>query len=120
VAIVLQGVWAATIALTGKYDQILNYVEAIDVLFFGLTGASLIVFRMRERRSAGRETPRDRIRVPGHPLTTMLFVFACWAVAITTVVQQPRSAGIGVLILIAGVFVFQFWSRRAAPADVVQ
>src|SRR5262249_1001828 len=92
VAIVLQGVWAAVIALTGKYDQILNYVEAIDVLFFGLTGASLIVFRMRERRTAGTEAPVDRVRVPGHPFTTMLFVLACWAVAVTTVVQQPRSA----------------------------
>jgi len=115
VAIVLQGVWAAIIALTGKYDQILNYVVSIDVLFFGLTGASLIVFRMRERRSVAGEKPPERIRVPGHPLTTLLFVLACWAVAITTVVQQPRSAGIGVLILAAGVIVFQFWRRTAAP-----
>jgi APA family basic amino acid/polyamine antiporter len=111
IAIVLQGVWAAVIALTGKYDQILNYVEAIDVLFFGLTGASLIVFRLRERRAAESEVP-DRVRVPGHPYTTLLFVLACWAVSITTVVQQPRSAGIGVVILIAGVIVFHFWRGR--------
>ena len=68
VAIVLQGVWAAVIALTGKYDQILNYVVSIDVLFFGLTGASLLVFRARESRArtatplAGR---RARARSPG-------------------------------------------------------
>src|SRR5438045_9268936 len=43
VAIVLQGICAAAIAFTGKYDQILNYVVAIDVLFFGLTGASLLI-----------------------------------------------------------------------------
>jgi APA family basic amino acid/polyamine antiporter len=115
VAIILQGVWAAIIALTGKYDQILNYVEAIDVLFFGLTGASLIVFRMRERRAQDASAPADRVKVPGHPFTTLLFVLACWAVAITTVVQQPKSAGIGVLILLAGVVVFQFW--RKAPRD---
>jgi APA family basic amino acid/polyamine antiporter len=111
VAIVLQGVWAAIIALTGKYDQILNYVEAIDVLFFGLTGASLIVFRRREQREGG--VPSQRVRVPGHPFTTALFVLACWAVAVTTVVHQPRSAGIGVIILLAGVVVFQFWRKRA-------
>jgi basic amino acid/polyamine antiporter, APA family len=114
VAIVLQGVWAAIIALTGKYDQILNYVEAIDVLFFGLTGASLIVFRQRERREASAAPAPDRVRVPGHPITTLLFVLSCWAVAVTTVVQQPRSAGIGVIILLAGVVVFQFW-RRSSP-----
>src|SRR5207249_6509563 len=51
VAIVLQGAWAAVVALTGRYEQILNYVVTIDVLFFGLTGAALLVFRARERRS---------------------------------------------------------------------
>jgi APA family basic amino acid/polyamine antiporter len=117
VAIVLQGVWAAIIALTGKYDQILNYVEAIDVLFFGLTGASLIVFRMRERRDPA-SAPAKRVRVPGHPFTTLLFVAACWGVAVTTVVQQPRSAGIGVVILIAGVVVFRFWRKKSSLSYV--
>jgi APA family basic amino acid/polyamine antiporter len=123
VAIVLQGIWAAIIAFTGKYDQILNYVEAIDVLFFGLTGASLIVFRLRERRERRERsdagTPEKRIRVPGHPFTTMLFVLACWAVAVTTVVQQPKSAGIGVVILLAGVVVYQFWRKRPASGGAV-
>src|SRR5437763_8365145 len=54
VAIVLQGVCAAAIALTGKYDQILNYVVAIDVLFFGLTGASLLSFERDPRGRAWR------------------------------------------------------------------
>ncbi len=119
VAILLQGVWAAIIALTGKYDQILNYVVSIDVLFFGLTGASLLVFRAREARQAreariagvtdgaGRFT-----RVPGHPVTTLVFVAACWAVSATTIVQYPRNAGIGVAILLIGVVVYQFWRGR--------
>src|SRR4029077_18893439 len=45
IAVALQGVWACVIALSGGYEKILNYVVAIDALFFGLTGASLIVFR---------------------------------------------------------------------------
>jgi APA family basic amino acid/polyamine antiporter len=107
-AIVLQGVWAAVIALTGKYDQILNYVVSIDVLFFGLTGASLIVFRSREREAR----PEGGIRVPLHPVTTGLFVLACWAISVTTIVQYPRNAGIGVGILLIGVLVYQFWRKR--------
>jgi basic amino acid/polyamine antiporter, APA family len=114
VAILLQGAWAAVIAMTGRYDQILNYVEAIDVLFFGLTGASLLIFRARERR----EGPvGDRIRVPGHPTTTMVFVAACWAVSLTTVIHRPQSAGVGVGILLIGVLVFQFWKPRPLPSE---
>ena len=109
VAIVLQGVLAAVIACTGKYDQILNYVVAIDVLFFGLTGASLLIFRARLRRETVKT---ERFRVPGHPFTTSAFVLACWAIAISTMVQFPRNAGIGVAILATGALVYPLWRRR--------
>jgi len=111
-AIVLQGVWAAIIALTGKYDQILNYVVSLDALFFGLTGASLLIFRARERR--GKDAaPTDGVRVPGHPFTTIVFVLACLGLSLNTIVHFPENAGIGVGILIVGVFVYQFWRKRA-------
>lgn len=114
VAIVLQGVWAAIIALTGKYDQILNYVVSLDVLFFGLTGASLLVFRARARKAGTERDDGDLVRVPWHPITTMVFVVACWAVSLTTIVQYPRNAGIGVAILLVGVVAYRFWRN---PAD---
>ncbi|HEY5062920.1 MAG TPA: amino acid permease, partial [Gemmatimonadaceae bacterium] len=114
VAIVLQGALAAIIALTGKYEQILNYVVSIDVLFFGLTGASLLVFRARARRAGTEADEGDLVRVPWHPFTTIVFVAACWAVSLTTVVQYPRNAGIGVVILALGVVAFQFWKGGAA------
>ena len=116
VAIVLQGVWAAVIALTGKYDQILNYVEAIDVLFFGLTGASLIIFRMRARKTGD---DGERIRVPLHPITTAIFVLACWLISLTTVVRYPAHAGVGFGILLLGVVVYFLWARRGVPAPEI-
>lgn len=112
-AIALQGVWAVAIALSGRYEQILNYVVAIDAIFFGLTGVALIVFRRRDAEDA--RAP-GRFRTPGHPWTTMLFVAAFWIVALNTVVQFPSSAGIGVLVLLAGVPVYLWWSRRRVSA----
>src|SRR5947209_13833140 len=109
VAIILQGICAAAIAFTGKYDQILNYVVAIDVLFFGLTGASLLIFRARSQRKLSDE---EHLRVPWHPITTSLFVLACWSISISTISQFPRNAGIGVAILAAGVLVYPLWRNR--------
>ncbi|HKW47193.1 MAG TPA: amino acid permease [Gemmatimonadaceae bacterium] len=111
VAIAVQGVWASVIAVSGKYEQILNYVVALDAVFFGLTGATLLVFRRREPRGDGG------FRMPGHPWTTIVFVAAFWALSVNTIVQNPRSAGIGVLILLAGIPAYLFWSRARARTD---
>ena len=109
VAIVLQGFCAVTIAFTGKYDQILSYVVAIDVLFFGLTGASLLIFRARLQKET---SDGERLRVPWHPITTSLFVLACWAISISTVVQFPHNAGIGLGILGMGALIYPLWRDR--------
>src|SRR5436190_21054850 len=107
VAIILQGAWAALVAMTGRYEQILNYVVTIDVLFFGLTGAALFIFRRREPK----ETNEKFVRVPWHPVTTGVFVLACWTLAVSTLVRYPQNAGIGVGILGVGALVFLFWAK---------
>src|SRR5437660_1770609 len=111
VAILLQGACAAAIAFTGRYDQILNYVVAIDVLFFGLTGASLLIFRARLRKEG---SDKERLRVPWHPVTTSVFVLVCWAISISTLVQFPRNAGIGVGIVAAAALIYPL-GRSGAP-----
>ena len=67
VAIVLQSVWTIVIALSGRYEQILNYVIAMDFLFFGLTATTIFVFRRRAARGAMNAS--DGYRIPGHPVT---------------------------------------------------
>ena len=68
VAIVLQGVAAAVIAMSGTYGQILSYVVSVDFIFFGLTGAALFVFRRRDPARASvsrcRATRYDRLLRP--------------------------------------------------------
>ena len=104
-AIALQGVLAAIIALSGRYEQILNYVVSIDVIFFGLTGASLFVFR--RRAPSAREH-----RTPGHPFTTIFFVAACWLVVLATFYHYPANSLIGLVLLLLGIPVYLYWSRR--------
>ena len=65
VAIVVQGIAATIIALSGRYEQILNYVVSIDFISFALTAASLFVFRRRDKiseptRCRSRALPRPR------------------------------------------------------------
>ena len=105
-AIVLQGVVAIVIALSGTYEQILNYVVSVDFIFFGLTGLSLFVFRKR--------LPSAGFRTPLHPISTAIFVIACWLVVIGTFVKEPKNSLIGLGILAAGL-PFLLLRRREHP-----
>ncbi len=122
VAIVLQSIWTIVIALSGRYEQILNYVVSMDFIFFGLTAATLFVFHKREDcggsrlgctddSQAGRLPPQ---KTPFHPWTTIMFIAICWAVVANTIWRYPANTLIGMSILLAGVPVYFLWSRRSA------
>ncbi len=107
IAIILQGIATAVIAVSGTYGQILSYVVSVDFIFFGLTGAALFVFRRRSAPSGG-------FSAPGHPFTTGLFVAACFVVVVATVWNNPVNSLIGYGILLAGVPAFLYWRRANA------
>lgn len=105
VAIALQGGWAIAIALTGTYAQVVNYVVAMDCIFFALTAACLFVFRRR----GSNDVP---YRVPGHPWTTLLFIAVQVFVVCSTFAHDPRRSLIGLGIALLGLPAYAFWRAR--------
>lgn len=114
VAIALQSVLTVVIALSGRYDQILNYQVPIDATFFGLSASCLFVLRRREA-SGGGATPG--FRVPGHPWTTLIFIAACWLTVASGLWKYPRNSCIGFVILLLGLPVY-LWRRRQKRQEV--
>jgi APA family basic amino acid/polyamine antiporter len=109
VAIGLQGAWAIAIALTGTYAQVVNYVVAMDCVFFGLTAACLFIMR---RRAVAQSANASYYRVPGHPWTTLLFILAEWIVVVSTFARDPKRSFIGLGIAMAGLPVYFLWRAR--------
>jgi APA family basic amino acid/polyamine antiporter len=105
VAVALQGVIATIIALSGRYEQILNYVISVDFISFGMTGVALLVLRHREPASQG-------FRAPGHPFTTVFFVVSSFAVVLSTIAKYPANSAIGLAILLTGVPVYFLWRKQ--------
>jgi APA family basic amino acid/polyamine antiporter len=106
-AIALQGALAIVITLSGRYEQILNYVISVDVIFFALTAATVFVFRRRHR-----DRYPDIFRIPGHPFTTLFFIIACAGVAFSTLYRYPHNSLIGLGIMLTGVPAYLFWRSR--------
>ena len=109
VAIALQGVVALVITLSGRYDQILNYVTSIDYVFFGLAAVALFAFRRRDARDGTGS--HVGYRMPGHPWSTALFGAVAWSVVVDTWVKYPRDSLIGLGILLAAIPTYFAWHK---------
>jgi APA family basic amino acid/polyamine antiporter len=106
-AIVLQSTWAIALTLTGTYGQLLDYVVFADWIFFGLTVASVFVFR-RTRPDAPRP-----FRTLGYPVTPALFVIAAIAIVVSVIRVSPLQSAIGAALMVAGVPAFYYWKRNS-------
>lgn len=106
IAVIVQGIVAIVIALSGRYDQILNYVTSIDFVFLALAAGALVIFRKR-----GGTSPERGIQIPGHPYTTVAFIVVSFAVVINTYIAFPGDTLIGLGILAIGAPVYFLWKR---------
>jgi APA family basic amino acid/polyamine antiporter len=100
------------IAVSGRYEQILNYVVSADWIFFGLSASCLFVLRRRDARGAA--TSAAGYSVPGHPWTTAAFVVVSALIVANTLYKYPANSLIGLAIMLAGVPVYLIWSGRGS------
>jgi Amino acid transporters len=107
-AIGLQGGLAIVIVLlASRYEQILNYVVSIDVVFFALTAVCVFVFRKRNRGGAAAS-----FRIPGHPFTTAFFIAACCVITFSVIYKEPRNSAISFGIMLLAVPAYFVWASR--------
>jgi len=110
-AVVLQGVAATVIALTGEYGRILDTVVSADSIFFGLSAAC--VFGLR--RSDAKVARPAVAGIPLHPWTTLAFIAASAWIVVQSLAHDPRNGAIGLALLLASWPVYLLWRRLAAP-----
>jgi APA family basic amino acid/polyamine antiporter len=113
VAIVAQGLVAIALSFL-PYERILTYVTSVDSVFFGLSALALIIFRNRDARDPS--APRPIFHMPGHPVTTLLFLAISWGIVADVAITSPKDASIGLGILLLGLPVYALFARRTASA----
>ena len=106
VSIVALSVWGAVLALSGTFNTLLTYVVFVSWIFYGLGGVCLIVFRLREPDLA------RPMKVPGYPITPILFVLSAAVIVINTMIDNPQRAVIGIGATLSGVPIYMVWGRR--------
>jgi APA family basic amino acid/polyamine antiporter len=110
-AVVAGSAWAIVLAATGTFEQLLTYVVFTGWLFYALGAASIFVYR---RRTNETKLP---YRVPGYPLTPLLFIVAAAALVLNTIISQPGRAAIGLGIVALGTPAYVLWNRSHRKAN---
>ncbi|HEX9422162.1 MAG TPA: amino acid permease [Pyrinomonadaceae bacterium] len=110
-AVIAGAFWSAILAITGTFEQLLTYVVFIGWIFYALAAASIFIYR---RRMPEAVRP---YRVPGYPLTPLLFIIAAAALALNTIATQPARAGIGLSIVLLGAPAYLIWRQKSGNVD---
>jgi len=110
-ALLLQGVWASALTLTGTYSDLLDYIIAAVLIFYAMAIGALFVFR---RKWPDAERP---YRAPGYPVVPALYLAFSVLIEVCLLVEKPRYTWPGFLIVAAGIPVYYLWRRGARAAS---
>jgi basic amino acid/polyamine antiporter, APA family len=103
-----QGIWAAALTLSGRYDQLYTYVIFGMVLSYTLTVIGM--FWLRWKRP---EIPRP-YRCTGYPWLPAIYVLIGAAWILNTIWKRPLEALWSLAIVLIGVPGYLYWKRRSA------
>jgi APA family basic amino acid/polyamine antiporter len=105
VAIALQGVWAAVLAISGSYELLFSYVIFAAWIFYGMAVLGVVVLR---HKAPGLPRP---YKIWGYPVTPLAFAAVSFWFVINTIITTPVSSLIGLAMVAAGIPVYYIWQK---------
>jgi APA family basic amino acid/polyamine antiporter len=102
-----QGIWAALLTLSGRYDQLYTYVIFGMVLSYTLTVIGLFVLRWKRP-----DVPRP-YRCTGYPWLPGFYVLVGMGWTLNTVLTRPTEAFWGATIVLIGIPGYLYWKRTS-------
>jgi APA family basic amino acid/polyamine antiporter len=105
-ALWLQCLWACILVFSGTFDQLTDMVIFSIFTFYGLT--TLGVFILRKRMPDAHRP----YKVWGYPVVPAIFILFCVGLIVNTFITQPREAFLGTLLVLSGVPMFAWFTRK--------
>jgi len=103
--LVIQGIWAGLLCLSGTYGQLLDYVIFAVLIFYVLTIFGL--FRLRKIRPE-LERPYKAF---GYPVIPLIYIILATIVMVILLFYKPEYTWPGLIIVLLGIPVYFLWRR---------
>ena len=106
-ALVIQGIWAVLLCLTGTYGNLLDYVIFAVLIFFTLTILSIFILRIKRP-----DIPRP-YKAFGYPVIPSLYILATITIMVILLIFKPDYTFPGLGIVLLGIPVFYLWRKNS-------
>jgi APA family basic amino acid/polyamine antiporter len=111
-ALIVQGIWACILAMSGSFDTLTNYVIFGSWIFYAFVTASVFVFRKKFP-----DAPRP-YKTFGYPVVPILFLLVAGWLLINTILTSPMQSFIGIFLIALGLPVYYYLtSGKRTDAD---
>jgi len=104
-ALVVQGIWAGILCVSGTYGDLLDYVIFAVLIFYIMTIAGIFILR-KKRPDAERP-----YKAFGYPILPGLYILAAAAISVDLLVFKPRYTWPGMIIVLLGIPVYFIWKK---------
>ncbi|MDD3013291.1 MAG: amino acid permease [Candidatus Gastranaerophilales bacterium] len=105
-SLILQGIWASILVMSGSYSQLLDYVIFAALIFYVMTIGGLFICRKKYP-----DIPRP-YKIIGYPYIPLIYCIIASFIAINILISKPFYAWAGLFIVIAGIPVYIFWKKK--------
>ncbi|HBB93258.1 MAG TPA: amino acid transporter [Bacteroidales bacterium] len=105
-ALIIQGVWASLLCLSGTYNNLLDYVIFAVLLFFILTIGAIFVLRVKQPDA---ERPYKAF---GYPVIPALYILVTTIICVILLIYKPNYTFPGLIIVLLGIPVYYLWRKR--------
>ena len=110
IALVVQGIWASVLALSGSFDTLTDYVIFGSWIFYALATATIFVFRQKYPNA---ERPYKAF---GYPIVPVLFLFVAGWLLITTMKSSPTQSFAGIFLILLGLPIYYYLTSKNPKA----
>jgi APA family basic amino acid/polyamine antiporter len=111
--LLVQAAWTVLLCVSGTYSQLLDYIIFAELVFYVLTITGLFVLRFKQPHA-----PRP-YKAWGYPVLPALYIVMAGWICVVLLRYKPQYTWPGLVLVLLGIPVYLFWSRRQArPAQV--
>lgn len=107
VSILMLSAWSAVLVLSGKYEELFDFVIFGSWILYAMATAS--VFVLRRKRP---DLPRP-YRTFGYPVVPLLFLLGALVLEISTLWTKPKESLAGIALILLGLPLYFYWGRRS-------